>query len=364
MMAGMGDTIFSPIYRVLKERGVTFRFFHRVRSLGLSSDGQSIGSIELGRQVTLKDPSGEYDPLVTVLGVESWPSTPRFEKILDAEANDLLAQKIDLESAWSPWNNTRESPVLLREGEDFDTVVLAISLGAFRDVCQHLLKASPAWASMVEKVKTVQTQAVQLWLDRDAAQLGWDYKLPLAIGYAESLDTYADQSHLLPREAWGDNAPPRSIAYFCDTLKDAETIPPYTDHAFPQRELDRVGREAIQWFEANSVPILASAEHPPGDPANYIWTIIHDPDVPAGPGRFASQYHRANINPTDRYVLSVPGSFRYRMKADGSGFRNLFLAGDWVTTQINAGCVEAAVTAGLLASQAICGYPTEIIEPY
>ena len=33
MNAGMGDTIFAPIYEVLKRRGVTFKFFHRVTGL-------------------------------------------------------------------------------------------------------------------------------------------------------------------------------------------------------------------------------------------------------------------------------------------------------------------------------------------
>src|SRR5262249_35639457 len=38
-----------------------------------------------------------------------------------------------------------------------------------------------------------------------------------------------------------------------------------------------------------------------------------------------------------------------------------YLAGDWVRTGINAGCVEAAVQAGLMASRAISGRPAEIV---
>ena len=41
------------------------------------------------------------------------------------------------------------------------------------------------------------------------------------------------------------------------------------------------------------------------------------------------RYERVNIDPTDRYVLSVPGSSRHRLRPDASGFDNLFLAGDW-----------------------------------
>jgi uncharacterized protein with NAD-binding domain and iron-sulfur cluster len=58
--------------------------------------------------------------------------------------------------------------------------------------------------------------------------------------------------------------------------------------------------------------------------------------------------------------MSVVGSTRYRLRADQSGFSNLFLTGDWIKTGINAGCVEAAVMAGMQASRAISGYPVVI----
>ncbi|MBD2683630.1 MULTISPECIES: NAD(P)-binding protein [Nostoc] len=47
MQAGMGDTIFVPFYEVLKQRGVEFKFFHRIKNLGLSQDTQKIVSIRL-----------------------------------------------------------------------------------------------------------------------------------------------------------------------------------------------------------------------------------------------------------------------------------------------------------------------------
>ena len=42
MQAGMGDIVFAPLYLVLKDRGVKFDFFQRVRKIGLSSDGKHI----------------------------------------------------------------------------------------------------------------------------------------------------------------------------------------------------------------------------------------------------------------------------------------------------------------------------------
>ena len=39
--------------------------------------------------------------------------------------------------------------------------------------------------------------------------------------------------------------------------------------------------------------------------------------------------------------------------SDESGYDNLFLAGDWTDSGINAGCIEAAVLSGLQAANAV-----------
>src|SRR5262245_63084174 len=70
------------------------------------------------------------------------------------------------------------------------------------------------------------------------------------------------------------------------------------------------------------------------------WDALMDPDSQHGEQRFDSQYWRANIDPSDRYVLSVKGSTKGRLRADESGFDNLYLAGDWTYTGLNVGCVE------------------------
>jgi hypothetical protein len=62
-----------------------------------------------------------------------------------------------------------------------------------------------------------------------------------------------------------------------------------------------------------------------------------------------------NIDPSDRYVQSVPGSDRYRLRPDESGYDNLVLAGDWTDCGMNAGCIEAAVRSGLQAANVLLG---------
>ena len=80
-----------------------------------------------------------------------------------------------------------------------------------------------------------------------------------------------------------------------------------------------------------------------------------------GLARFDSQFWLGNYQPTERYVLTPAGSVQHRLGRDQSGYENLFLAGDWIKTGLDAGCVEAAVMGGMQASRAICGVPEEIL---
>jgi hypothetical protein len=71
-------------------------------------------------------------------------------------------------------------------------------------------------------------------------------------------------------------------------------------------------------------------------------------------------YFRANVDPSDRYVQSLPGSGAHRLRVDQSGVPDLVLAGDWTNCGLNAGCVEAAVMSGIEAANAVAGRPLTI----
>jgi len=49
----------------------------------------------------------------------------------------------------------------------------------------------------------------------------------------------------------------------------------------------------------------------------------------------------------------VPGSNVARLEPGAAPWSNMVLAGDWVKTELNAGCVEAAVMGGLGAANAL-----------
>src|SRR6185503_2158075 len=83
---------------------------------------------------------------------------------------------------------------------------------------------------------------------------------------------------------------------------------------------------------------------------------LHDPSGAVGEARLDAQYLRANVDPSELYVLSLPGTTKLRMAADGSGYRNLVLAGDWTRTSWNVGCIEAAAESGVNAAAAVARF--------
>ena len=357
MQAGMGDTIFTPLYEVLaRQRGVRFELFRRVQRLKLSPDKNRIAEIEMSRQVDLVD---GYDPVFDVKHLPCWPSEPFWDRIVDGKAlaAKLREQGLTLESAWCQHEVGRET---LREGEHFDKVVLGISLAALEPITEELSRASDSWSRMLSSVKTVQTQALQLWFNRDLAGLGWKDGTTVMTGYAEPFDTWGEMSHLIKRENWKPGEV-KAIEYHCSPMRDAEHIPPFTDPTFPKKEHEKVKQRARSWLNRR-VGLLWPDATRPDNPDGLDWSVLVDPSGASGEKRLDSQFWRGNIDPTERYVLSVPGSSKHRLAPGASGFENLYLAGDWTVTSLNSGCAEAAIESGMRASQAISGSPKNIYE--
>jgi uncharacterized protein with NAD-binding domain and iron-sulfur cluster len=366
MQAGMGDTVFTPLYEVLRKRGVKFKFFHKVEEL--VPRGREIDSIRMTRQVDLAgaDPAADYDPLVDVKGLACWPSQPDFDQIDPDQAALLQEKEINLESYWSDWPRVyrerfdKALPALtLKHGVDFDEVVFGISVGSLPALCPQLLAQSPALLATAEKVRTVATQAYQVWLDKDLAQMGWSHQprgqQPVLCSFSEPYDTWAPMDHLLEREDWPPGLEPRNTSYFCSALQ-VDSYPPASDTGFPRRMADRAKEGALNQL-GYRIAAMWSAAGPAGA---FPWHWLIDPDGATGARRFDAQYWRANVDPSERYVMSVVGSTRYRLRTDQSGFSNLYLTGDWIKTGLNAGCVEAAVMAGMQTSRAMSGHPAQI----
>jgi uncharacterized protein with NAD-binding domain and iron-sulfur cluster len=350
MHAGMGDTVFTPFYEVLKSRGVNFEFFHRVRALRVSASGGLVERVELERQVEFVDPAAPYEPLVNVKGLGCWPSEPDWSKIRDgpAIAGRLAASGLTLESP--ECHESAAPPRVLTVGRDFDVLVLGISLGALREPCAELVQASPAWALMLENVPTVSTIALQLWVTDDLASLGWTTGSTVLSAFAEPFDSWADMSHLRDVEDWPPEAGVRGVHYFCGAF-DPSGVRRAPGGTFQQAATTEALRVAERWLNSEIAALWPKAT----TGGAFRWPLLVDLQQRSGVARLADQYVRANVDGSELYVLSTPNSIRYRLRPDESDFDNLFLAGDWTRTTFNAGCVEAAVESGLRAAQAIHG---------
>ncbi len=332
MQAGMGDVVFGPMYQVLKDRGVKFEFFHKVEELTLNPDGTNVDSIRIGVQATLRNPVKGYDPLVVCEGLPSWPADPRYDQLKEGEK--LKAEGVNLESFWSTWQNP--STKILKAGQDYDRVVLGISLGALPYLFADDAKLPECFQLMLQNVETVRTQAIQLWVDQTPEELGWDKGSVVLDAYSTPINTWAIMEQLMPRESW----PPglvKGTHYFCGQM--AGGIPPQNDVDAPKKALAEVEATYEEFIE-KYLP--------------FLWPKMKESGM-----KVVSKFLRANIDPTERYVLSVAGSTKYRLRANESGLGNVVLAGDWTHNGFNAGCVEAAAMSGIQAANAIEGKPLD-----
>ena len=354
MAAGAGEIIFAPLYDVLKARGVRFAFFHRVLEL-MPQDGR-IDAIRIAVQAT--PIAAEYDPLIEIGGMACWPAEPLYEQLTNGAA--LRDQHIDLEDDWQDYSL---SETTLQFGTDFDAVILGIPPGALETICAPLATPGSPWRTMLDEVGTTSTQALQLWSDCTLADFGSPFATPQPLpdkvgptltSFAPAFDTWSDMSHLLVQENWGAGGP-QNIAYFCAVLQDIPPPPPGSD---PQPgAILQVRANAVAWLNGEVGVLWPKAV----GPAGFRWELLHDATPGAdGEARLDAQYWRANITGSERYVLSLPGTLDARLPPGGSGYSNLYLAGDWAkVAAINAGCMEVAVMAGFGAAAALAGVPDD-----
>jgi uncharacterized protein with NAD-binding domain and iron-sulfur cluster len=260
----------------------------------------------------------------------------------------------------SHWEVRRAAKKTLRVGDDFDQVVLGVGLGTVPHVCKELIARDPRWRAMVDHVKSVPTQAFQIWMREEMSELGWEGPPVNLSGFVKPFDTWADMRHLLRHESWDESA--RSLAYFCSVLPAPHGPTNGDGTAFIEEMRAQVARNAVRFLNRDVGHLWPEANLSAGE---FRWELLVDPDeadVPLeqrakGEARFQSQYHSANVNPTDHYTLSLPGSLVYRISPLDPTYDNLTVAGDWTDCGFNAGCVEAAVMSGRLASHAISQSP-------
>jgi uncharacterized protein with NAD-binding domain and iron-sulfur cluster len=231
--SGMGDAVFAPLYKVLKsprrEDGkrlspVRFHFLHELAHVGVERMSGS-----------------KY---VTSLKFRTIPDTAALNYLSD-NALDGFGCWPDLSDGLAGAAKSYER--VLKRGEDFDAVILAIGVDDLHEACRPSApaktlagsssapaKESPVgselgahWPAMFVNVRTVATQSAQVWLQEDLEGLGWWRGTGLVTSLGLSFDTWADMTPVLATEEWraadASNAgrKPRSLAYFCAPMQDS-----------------------------------------------------------------------------------------------------------------------------------------------
>lgn len=341
MTAGMGDVIIAPLYQALRQRGVEFEFFHRVDGLHLSDNRLAVDAITMGRQVRLADGIEHYEPLTRVRGLPVFPARPLADQLASRQSGSL-------ETHFGPREDVETR--VLRRGVDFDHVVLAVSLGMIPIIGQELLEDRRDWRDMTTQIETVATQAFQIWWRVDDHALGWHMPGVTTSAYLPPFDTWASMPQTLWAEDWPDDDKPAAVGYFCGSLEtEWSTAIDRNDYV---RDCEtRVRADILEFLDHDVGFYLPGAVNDSG----FDWHLVSGVNGERGESALASQHVSVNIDPSDRYVQSVPGSDRYRLRCDESGYDNLVLAGDWTDCGLNAGCIEAAVMSGLQAANALLG---------
>lgn len=317
LAAGAGETFISPLYEVLKDRGVRFELFHDVRELTCSD--ARVDSVRIAVQADAPD----YRPTFVHRGLVVWPEEPFW---------DQLGGKLpgDFERRWNKPEPVEE--LVLRDGPDYDELVLAIPLGAIRErKLADELRVHAPFARMLDAPSLVPTAAAQLWMDESLLELGWIRPRPALVGWTYPLSIWADMTHVLEHEDTPESGSYGSLHYLCGTLNTDL----YTSEDSPRQKLGVQARVAIRRQLAR----------------NPLW-----PD----PARPRDWMVRVNIDPSACVVGSAAGAVQQRLAADESGFANLWLAGAWTKNGIDASSVEAAVMSGKQAARGILGEPLRV----
>ncbi len=360
---GTGETIMKPLYRLLVQRGVKFHFFHKLVEVVPDPERPLIDKLVFDVQATVVGDT--YEPLrrIESTGELVWPDRPNYGQL--AEGDRLLVERHDLESWWTAWE-----PVGSRElvrGRDFDYAVLATPVGTLEHIAPALLGhpvAGETWRRMTERIKTAATQAIQLWIDTSPYELGWQTPPGptdryVGATYGQDLTCFCDFSDLIEEECWPEDARPKGLLYFIGALPDPDAIPAFDDHNYPAQRREQIRWSAVQYLR-NLGGLLPKSARSPIDPRSFDFDLLVPFDSSKrgrGVNQIDQQFFKANIDPNERYTLSIAGTVGDRPEAWGSKFDNLALAGDWIYTGYNVGSFEAAVMGGKLASLALTGAP-------
>ena len=250
------------------------------------------------------------------------------------DGDELRASGINLESQWAePWKGSTRKR--LTQGTDYDLVVLGISIAALGSICRQLVEHLPQWRDMIERSG----------YRRDAGDAALAVAEPRRAGVAVALDAgrelrepganWLHASQVIPFERLPSQI--GSVAYFCSVLQDLADDPgSRSQHLSPTDQRRGVQQAHQRWIEQHAAHLWPALTGSAGGPAPINWELLHDPDNRNGAARLDWHYFRANVEPSDRFVLSSVDATRFRLRPDQSGAGNLILPATGRTTSSTA----------------------------
>lgn len=292
MNAGMGEIVFAPIYEALLRRGVKFHFFHEAKSLELERSADRV----LAKRISFAVRATSANPTLPSLDIES----------------GVLAGSLPYWPVRKPGKKSTVD-VELRAG---DMVVYGMPVDTIREIVRD---APMPWQHCAEKVKTVRTMALQLWLSESVSHYAQWASPDITVGaYTEPFDTWSDMATLAGEASALANRPLRSVAYFTNV--------------------------ALPGVQSKDMAQVAAAFVNTG--LSNLWPHFD-------PSMIVDRYARINEDASERYTLSTPGSLRARLSPLDRSIANVRPVGDWTRNSISAGCIEAAVISGMIATVAL-----------
>jgi uncharacterized protein with NAD-binding domain and iron-sulfur cluster len=382
MRSGMGETVFSPLYKVLGEKKgsdgkprVIFHFQHALQRVEFDFSNEGGARVQLLKFSTAGDPK-DLDKIGQANALDHFGCWPEDDRLFTPARSGMKLETLSLEA-----------------DEHFDVVIFALGIDDFVRVCE-LDKRQGAddgsvetergcesdntresglfgitrWRNMRRHVKTVATKAAQVWLAQDLEALGW-YRGPAVISaMGEPFATWADMTYTLASEqAWRDALPrekgsepladsSRSVAAFCSELSDEAIQGADKD---PHKVKACVEHDLKEWLSKGMRPFWPHAFA--GDRTSLDQVVSLKP-VGQPAGDLSGQHIRANFEDSERYTLALPGSIEHRISPLDRSVTNMTIAGDWTACGLDAGCVEAAVMSGMLAVHAITGSSPSLDE--
>ena len=208
----MGDVVFAPFYEVLKRRGVRFEFFHRLENVRLAAepaDGGEpphVAALEFDVQAEVAAAAASTSRSSTCAGCRAGRRRRDYAQLVDGER--LRARRAGTSSR----TGTAARVAHARRCASARTSTSSCSASASarsRTSCREIVARDPRWRAMVEHVKTVATQAFQVWLRAGHGASSAGPRPPITLsGFVEPFDTWADMRHLIAREELAE--PPRA----------------------------------------------------------------------------------------------------------------------------------------------------------